>query len=240
MAETKAEIPGIVWDAPRPLLGAFLNLGEPRRVSRSDNETPTFSGDFEAVIGADDDMITAIRANIMDAAKQLFPNGVAIDGALMSLGDAIKGGHFLVPFKVGDKLADKAKAKSLESGKERLREWSRGKMVLTARSKDEYPPSIGYVQNGKVIQIEDKDARKAAQGKWFFTGAMVLVGVRFKAYKGVGETGKPGVKAYLEGVVSTGQGEKLIASGKNLADRFSGYVGIDTAETGGAGSDSEW
>lgn len=239
MAE--AEIPGVVFDTPRPVLGAFLNVGQPRRVSRSDNETPTFSADLEMTIGVDDDMIGACRASIMDAAKQLFPNGVAVDGSLLSIADAIKGGHFKVPLQPGDRLADKAKAKSLEQGKERLREWSRGKMVLTTRSKDEYPPTTGYIQNGKIVQLDDTDARKAAQNKWFFTGAMVLAGVRFKPYKAVGENGKPGVKAYFEAITSTGQGEKLIShAGRDLSERFSGYVGLDTQETGGADSGTEW
>jgi hypothetical protein len=240
MADT--ELKGFTFDTERPVLGAFLNLAEARTITKSPDEKANFSGDFEFDDTADADQITRLRGLIMDAAKELFPNGVPDDetGTVISISDAIKAGKFKVPLQSGERLANKAKAKSEASGKERLREWSRGKQVLTARSKDEYPPAVTYLENGRMVVLEDKAALKAAQGKRFFTGALVLVGVKLRAYKAVGANGLPGVKAYLEQVTATGGGEKLIAGGRDPTSRFSGYVGINTEDTGGAGDGTEW
>lgn len=236
------ELKGFAYETTRPVLGSFLNLAEARKITKSENETATFSGDFELDEVKDADEITRFRALCMDAAKELFPNGVPDEdtGGVMSIADAIKAGKFKMPLQSGERLANKAKAKSEASGKERLREWSRGKQVITSRSKDEYPPQVAYHENGKFVYIEDPAALKAAQGKRFYTGAMVLLACRLKAYKGVGANGLPGVKAYLEGVIATGGGEKLIANTKDLQSRFSGYKGINTEDDGGAGSDAEW
>lgn len=236
------ELKGFTYDSARPVLGAFLNLAEARRITKSDNETPTFSGDFEFDDTKDADEITRLRGLIMDAAKELFPNGVpdTDTGTVIPIAQAIKEGKFKVPLQSGERLANKAKAKSEATGKERLREWSRGKQVLTARSKDEYPPAVTYIEGGRQVVLEEQAARKAASRKRFYTGAMVLVGVKLRAYKAVGSNGLPGVKAYLEQVTAVGGGEKLIADGRDPTSRFSGYVGLNTEETGGAGDDSEW
>lgn len=237
------ELKGFTYDTARPVLGAFMNLGEARRVDKNRlNETPTFSGDFELDEVKDADEITRFRALCMDAAKELFPNGVPNPdtGSVVPIGEAVKTGLFKMPIQAGERLANKAKAKAEAAGNTRLREWSRGKQVITARSKNEYPPAMTYIEGGKQVVLEDPAARKAAQGKRFYTGAMVLLGVKLRAYKAVGSDGKPGVKAYLEQVTAVGGGEKLIAGGRDPTSRFSGYVGIDTADDGGAGDGSEW
>ena len=236
------ELKGFTFDTERPVLGAFLNLAEPRAITKSPNETKTFSGDFELDDTLDADMITRLRGLIMDAAKELFPNGVpdADTGTVIPIAQAVKEGKFKMPLQSGERLANKAKAKAEAAGNSRLREWSRGKQVLTARSKDEYPPAVTYIEGGRQVVLEDPAARKAQARKRFYTGAMVLVGVKLRAYKGVGPTGLPGVKAYLEQVTATGGGETLIADSRDPTSRFSGYVGIATQDTGGAGDDSEW
>lgn len=237
------ELKGFTFDTARPVLGSFMNLGEPRRVDQKRlNETPTFSGDFEFDDEKDADDITRLRALCMDAAKELFPNGVPDPdtGTAVPLNEAIKQGLFKMPIQSGERLANKTKARAEAAGNTRLREWSRGKTVLTSRSKDEYPPAMTYIENGRQVVLEDVAARKAAQGKRFYTGAMVLVGVKLRAYKAVGSDGKPGVKAYLEQVTAVGGGEKLIQGQRDPAQRFSGYVGIETADTGGVGDGSEW
>lgn len=241
MAEV--ELKGFTYDTERPVLGSFMNLAEPRRIDKNRlNENPTFSGDFELDDVKDADMITRLRALCMDAAKELFPNGVPDEdtGTTIPLSEAIKTGKFKMPLQAGERLANKAKAKAEAAGNTRFREWSRGKTVLTSRSKDEYPPAVTYLEGGKMIVLEDPAAKKAAAGKRFFTGAMVLVGCKLRAYKAVGSDGKPGVKAYLEQVTAVGGGEKLIADTRDPTARFSGYKGIETSDTGGAGSDSEW
>lgn len=217
MAEAKVN--GVVFDLQEPCIGSFLNLVTPKRVSQSSNETPTYS--LNAEIDKDSKELLRLRTAIAEAAKELFPG--------LDLGAAIKSGEFLVPLVSGDLLADKAVKKSKDTGKERLREWSRGKFVLTARSKDDYPPALTLVEGGKVIALDGIDAKKAAERKHFYSGQRILFGVRLKAYNGVGVNGKPGVKAYLEAVHSCGGGEKLFG-GADPTERFKDYVGTDSHE----------
>ena len=224
-----AKVVGVVFDASEPSIGTFLNLVTPKRVSQSSNEVPTYSGNFE--MPADGKDLPRLRAAIAEAARELFPG--------LDLGAAIKSGEFIVPLQSGDMLADKAQAKSKATGKERLREWSRGKFVLVSRSKEDYPPSLTIVSGGKVVDVSDADARKAIGSKHFFSGQRVLFGVCLKAYHAVGVTGKPGVKAYLQVVHSCGGGEKLFG-GADPTERFSAVYGLESQEDPTAVSSGEW
>lgn len=129
------------------------------------------------------------------------------------------------PFTDGSKLADKAKAK----GKDR--EFSRGKAVLTARSK--YQPRMSVIKNGAVVDLEG-DAI-AANGKMFYSGSDVLAQVTFQAYDGVGEDGKPGVNAFIDMVLTLNRGKRL-TGGASAAEVFKDYAGMvsDEDPTGGA------
>ncbi len=221
----------VQFDSMVPWTGAFLNLDKPRTITQSPREVPKFSSNFEIEKGSPEEK--RIRAAIVEAARQLWPN--------MDVGAAIREGRINVPLSDGDKLADKAKQKSADSGKQRLREWSRGKVVLIARSKDEYPPSVTIRENGQTIALETLDAVSRAKGKFLYTGVQVLFGVKLNAYEAVGADGKPGVNAYLEAVESLGTGERLIAT-KDRTERFKGYIGLEKNEdpTGGAGADGDW
>jgi hypothetical protein len=217
------------FDSMVPWTGTFLNLDKPRAITNSNREVPKFSANFEIDKGSPEE--ARIRAAIVAEARKLWPN--------MDVGAAIREGRLNVPLSDGDKLADKAKQKSADTGKQRLRDWSRGKVVLIARSKDEYPPAVTFRENSKTVECETLDAVARAKSKFFYTGVQCLFGVRLSAYEAVGADGKPGVTAYLEAVESLGVGEKLIASRDRTA-RFSGYVGLESNEdpTGGdAGSD---
>ncbi len=221
------------FDSMEPWTGTFLNLDKPRTITKSDREVPKFSANFETVKGGQEEQ--RARAAIVAEARKLWPN--------LDIGAAIREGRLNVPLSDGDKLADKAKAKSDASGKSRLREWSRGKVVLIARSKDEFPPACTFRENGKTVECETLDAVARAKSKYFYTGVNCLFGVRFQAYEAVGADGKPGVTAYLEAVESLGTGEKLIAQ-KDRTERFRGYVGLEKDEdpTGGDHADagSDW
>ncbi len=221
----------IQFDSMVPWTGTFLNLDKPRTISGSAREVPKFSGNFEIEKGSDEEK--RVRAAIVEAARQLWPT--------LDIGAAIREGRLNVPLSDGDKLADKAKEKSAATGKSRLREWSRGKVVLIARSKDEYPPAVTIRENGVTTVLETLDAVARAKGKFLYTGVNCLFGVRLNAYEAVGETGKPGVNAYLEAVESLGTGERLIAQ-KDRAERFKGYIGLeqDHDPTGGESAGGDW
>lgn len=218
----------IKFDSHEPWTGTFLNLDKPRTITQSPREVPKFSGNFEIDKGSSEEK--RVRAAIVEAARQKWPN--------MDVGTAIREGRLNVPIADGDKLADKAKQKSEDTGKQRLREWSRGKVVLTARSKDEYPPAVTLRENGQTVECETLDAVSRAKGKFLYTGVQVLFGVCLVAYDAVGNDGKPGVAAYLEAVESLGFGTKLIAA-KARTDRFKGYVGLEKDEDP-TGSGQDW
>lgn len=209
----------IQFDSMVPWMGSFLNLDKPRAITNSSRETPKFSGNFEIDKGSPEEK--RARAAIVEAARQLWPN--------MDVGAAIREGRINVPLSDGDKLADKAKQKSEDTGRSRLREWSRGKTVLIARSKDEYPPAVTIRENGATTVLETLDAVSRAKGKFLYTGVNTLFGVKFSAYDAVGVDGKPGVTAYLEAVESLGTGERLIAQ-KDRTERFRGYIGLEKNE----------
>ena len=221
----------IQFDSMVPWTGTFMNLDKPRTITQSSRETPKFSANFEIEKGSTEEK--RIRAAIVEAARQLWPN--------MDVGAAIREGRINVPLSDGDKLADKAAQKSADTGKKRSRDWSRGKVVLIARSKDEYPPAVTIRENGQTVECETLDAVARAKGKYLYTGVQCLFGVRLNAYEAVGADGKPGVNAYLEAVESLGVGERLIAQ-KDRTERFRGYVGLekDVDPTGGVGADNDW
>jgi hypothetical protein len=220
----------IQFDSMVPWTGSFLNLDKPRTITQSPRETPKFSSNFEIDKGGTEE--TRIRAAIVEAARQLWPN--------MDIGAAIRDGRLNVPLFDGDKLADKAAQKSADSGKKRLREWSRGKIVLIARSKDEYPPAVTIRENGKTVECETLEAVFRAKSKYLYTGVQCLFGVKLNAYEAVGADGKPGVNAYLEAVESLGIGEKLIAT-RDHTERFRGYIGLEKNEDPtGANAGSDW
>lgn len=222
----------IQFDSMVPWTGTFLNLDKPRTITQSPREVPKFSGNFEIEKGGPEDK--RIRAAIVEAARQLWP--------AMDIGEAIREGRLNVPISDGDKLADKAKQKSADTGKKRDREWSRGKVVLIARSKDEFPPAVTIRENGATTVLETLDAVSRAKGKFLYTGVQCLFGVRLNAYEAVGSDGKPGVNAYLEAVESLGTGERFIAQ-KDRTERFRGYIGLEKNEDPTGGSDAaggEW
>jgi hypothetical protein len=97
----------IQFDSMVPWTGTFLNLDKPRTITQSPREVPKFSGNFEIEKGSPEDK--RIRAAIVEAARQLWPN--------MDVGAAIREGRINVPISDGDKLADKAKQKSDDTGK---------------------------------------------------------------------------------------------------------------------------
>jgi Protein of unknown function (DUF2815) len=212
----------------KPWLGSFLNLDKPRTVSKSANEKPKFSANFET---DDQSEIDRLKAAIVACARQRWPS--------LDVGAAIASGRFGVPLSSGDKLAEKAKDKSDREGKSRLRDWSRGKQVLIARS--EFLPPVTIVENGQVVVLDDEQAIGRVRNKYFFTGANVLFAVRLNAYEAVGANGLPGVNAYLAAVEGLGTGTPLIAR-RDPTERFREYRGLAKNEdpTGEADAGSDW
>lgn len=226
MAEvSKEEYAARRYQTTKPHLGSFLNLDVAKKVKRNGREVgeAKFSLNLEMLRDTDD--LKNIRAKIVSQARAKWPS--------MDVGQAIKDGKLLVPLEDGDKIADKAKTKG------KAREWSRGRMVLTARTQN--PPTVGIIANGGIVQFDSVQEIVAKKASHFYTGVDVLCELDFVAYDAVDDDGKPGVTCYLSSVISTGRGEKLI-KGRDLKEAFSGYAGLDSQEdpTGGSDAGTDW
>lgn len=209
----------------KPQLASFLNIDEPRKVKRNGKEVGEAKFSLNLELLADSDDLKNIRARIVSQARAMWPS--------LNVGEAIKSGALIVPLEDGDKIADKQK------GKGKPREWSRGRQVLTARTKN--APGVGIITGGQIVQLDGKAEIVARKSAFFFTGVEVLAELDFVAYDAVDDAGKPGVTCYLNSVLSTGKGEKLI-KGRDLKETFSGYAGIDSTEdpTGGSAAGDDW
>ena len=151
-------------------------------------------------------------------------------------GDLIPLNKLAKPFSLGDKIADRAKAR-VDAGvpKARLAEHYRGLVVLKASSPR--PPALGYAQGKSIFNVvmDDEAAVKKA-GVKFYTGAEVWADLTFSPHQ-VG-TNQPGVNAYLNSVLATGKGER-IGGGAPPSERFKGYLGQVSGEDPTAGLDDD-
>lgn len=214
-----------------PVVSTFPNLLEAKSVMKNGKPTgdPKYSHNYEFEPTSAD--LAMLKAEALKVAKAKWP-GRAVGKESATRDDAgnPKQPTFVFPFSSGDILADKAKAK----GKDR--EFSRGKVVLTARSK--YQPRLSFIENGAIKDL-DGPAIDAIGKRVFYNGVLCLAQVNFVAYEGVG-TNPDGVTAYLNMVVSTNTGPKL-SGGASAAEVFKGYVGsnVDEDPTGGVDIDDE-
>lgn len=213
MSETTQQ-PGQV-NLTKPVVATFLNLAEPKSVMRNGKPTgePKYSINLE--FPADHPDLVPLKAKAVEMAQAKWP------------GADLKTLAF--PFANGNKLADDAAAK----GKDR--EFSRGKAVLAARSK--YQPRLSVLDGGKIRDLTDDTAIKAAMRDAFYSGVEVLAQVNFVAYDPVGNN-PAGVACYINMVLSTKRGAKLTSGGASAAEVFKDYIGTTSDEdpTGGAGT----
>lgn len=189
-----------IFNLTKPVTMTFPNLFKARPFKRNGKEIgdPKFDSSF--LFDADSDDLKNMKALCVKVARANRPSA-----DLKTLA---------FPFKSGDKMADAAKAKNKDN------EVSRGKVVLSARSK--YQPKLAVFENGKIVDLEDETAIARFKGR-FYPGALVYAQLNFVWYDEVGQ-GPAGVNAYLNMVLSTGKGTRL-GSGRSAADVFSGYVG---------------
>ena len=211
-----------------PTTGTFLNVLEPKAVMKNGKATgdPKYSANFE--FDLDHVELKAVKDLAVKAAKEKWPGrAIGKESSKKDENGNPKQPTFIFPWTLGDDLAEHAKKRG------KNREFSRGKLVLTARSK--YEPRLSAIINGRMVDLEG-DAR-AKSKNLFYTGVQVLFQVSFQAYDGVGANGLDGVTAYLDHVVSLNKGEKLISGGPSAAEVFKGYVGTTTDEDPTSGDD---
>lgn len=205
MSETQDQEAGL-FSFTEPQRLTFPNVMEAKRVKRNGKETgdPKYSANFEFLPDSED--FKAAQAKAIAVARAARP-GVDLK-------------ELAFPFTSGDKLADKAKANKKD------REWSRGRIVLTARSK--FEPGLAILEGGQLVDYEGE--RRPMAKSAFYTGVEVLAQVNFQYYDAVDDNGKAGVTAYLNKVVSLKRGPKL-TSGASAAETFKGYVGLTSDES---------
>lgn len=228
-----------LFDFQVPVVTTFPNLLEAKAVQRNGKATgdPKFSINIELDPATQPELVTAVKAKALETARAKWPGRDFAKEASKTYKDSEgvvnkKLPTFVFPWSSGTELADNAKAK----GKDR--EFSRGKLVLTARSK--FQPRLSAIVNGKLVEYGDETP--IASGKaYFYNGVEALVQVNFQAYDGVGETGADGVTAYLNLVLSTNKGKKLSGQGASAAEVFGSYIGkiSNTDPTAGAELDDE-
>lgn len=206
-----SENPGTVRTVV-PVLLSFPNLKEAKPIMRNGKAIgePKFSVnlEFDPADPKQADELKRLKGVAATVAKAKFPG--------QDVKSLIDNDHFGWPFSDGDKLAGKAE------GKGKKRDWSKGKVVLNARS--QFRPTLSVVDGGKIVDLTDDAAIKAMCDKHFYTGTLVLAEFSFNAYEAVG-TGNPGVNAYVNMVFAAKLGPKLTSGGRSGAEAFKDYAG---------------
>lgn len=197
----------------------FSNLFEARIVGPKGSTSGTPKYDATIAIDPEGKDAEAIKALCVAAAKAKWPN--------RDIGADFKSGELNMPFAAGDKLADRAKKKAEHKGVKRDQEFHRGKLVITARSKHE--PKLAEIAGGRLVELEGLQ-RTAAKSK-FYSGVFVGAEFAFVAYDGVGDDNKDGVTAYLNSVVTLNKGERVMGGGRDLAEVYTGFIGIESNES---------
>lgn len=140
-----------------------------------------------------------------------------------------------VPWKSGDKEADRLKAKN--NGDDSKGAIYRGQVLLKASSK--YQPALSAIEGGKIVDFVTDEAKAVAGKKYFYSGALLVPGFGLHWYKG--DEGKPdGVSLYLNAVLFAKGGARLGGRQQNAAETFKGYIGTISQEdpTAGAAEDN--
>lgn len=203
-----------------PVLMAFPNLITPKQVAGKGD--PKFSANF--VIAADHPDLAAIKSVVTRIAATRWPGRPVAE--------------IQIPLKSGTVMADKRlkqlQDKARADGKDPAAvvsdgEYQRGKVVVTATSGEDRPPSLSVILNGKIVDLEDPALKVQHKDKFFF-GAEVLAQINFATYDGNGSTIPDGITAYLSMVLSTGKGERIGGGQKPASEVFKGYAGSYSAE----------
>ena len=183
---------------------------------------PVYSASF--VFPANHPDLPDLKSLILSVAKAKWPGCDVIAD--------VKAGKLRMPFTSGEKVITKAEAKVKATGKEydgKRDEYLKGAIVF--KTKSNYPPGLGVVAGGQVVEVTSDN--KALHKGAFYFGTDCLCRLNFVAYEG--EAIGSGVTCYLDMVVSLNRGKRLSGS-KSPAEVFKGVAGLVSTEdpTGGA------
>lgn len=192
--------------------GAYMNVFDPKPFKKNGKEVGDPKYGLTLMMEPIYAGLPALKAKLAEAAKSKWPTRAMSE--------------LTFPLTTGDKAADKAKVKG------KNRDFMRGHVVLTARSK--YPPILSVLENGKIITLES-DALKAKYKSKFYSGCFVAASVNLVPYEG--DDGEDGVTAYLQSVLWVKDGERL--GGRDQAEVFKSYMGTTTSDNPLADDDEE-
>jgi hypothetical protein len=210
-----------------PVIMAFPQLFEAKAFKENGKEKgePKYSANL--VFPGDSEDLKNLKALAAKLARAKWPD----KPFFLTTQEGVKIPEIIFPFTSGDKLADIRKKKGKDDG-----EYMRGRVIVAARSK--YEPRLSYIEGKRIVECEGEAAKLAAKGK-FYPGVEVLAQLNLVPYEAVGSSGKPGVTAYLNMVLSTDKGAR-ISGGQTASEAFKGYIGQHSAEdptAPGAGAD---
>lgn len=209
-----------------PVVMTWPNLFEARQYKENGiaKGEPKFSADF--IFTPDNEDMKAIKTLVGGLAKNAWPDRPFF----LTTVEGVKIPNIALPWKSGNERADKLK--TADKPDDHLRD----KIVLKASSK--HQPVLAYIKNGKKFICDNPTALASAKDK-FYNGVKVYAEFNFAIREKKGDSGIPGITAYLNGVLSTCEGTKL-SGGRSATDMFKGYVGSVSAEdptAPGAGED---
>lgn len=189
--------------------GAYINVFDAKAFKKNGKDVgdPKFGVTF--IMDPSYAGLAALKAKLTEAAKSKWPSRPVSE--------------LKFPLTSGDRAADKAKAKDKD------REFMRGHLVLTARSK--FPPILSVLENGRIITL-DSDALKAKYKSKFYSGCYVAASVNLVPYEGEEKddgTTADGVTAYLQSLLWVKDGERLGGT-RDQTEVFKSYMGTTTSE----------
>lgn len=200
---------------PVPLIN--LNVITPRAFEDQSNGRkgePKYSATL--LFDADSEDLKAFKDAVIRAAKETWPG--------LDLQAEYKAKRLRVPWITGDAFIAKRQATAAKKGKDynpSFDEYAVGKVLVRASSKNQ--PALGYVVNGKGVDLTEEGQIKLNQGK-FYSGVLAYTQLNVVAYDAIDDYSVPGVTAYLQRVLSTGKGQR-IGGVRSASEVFSGYLG---------------
>lgn len=182
-----------------------------------------FSSEFILDAGSDD--FKSFWSIAVAAAKAAFPGRDVVA--------EWKQGLFAFPFKKGEDIIKEKQEAAVEAGKDYdgKADHLKGKIVLKGKTK--IPPSLAVFEGGKLSDVTPQNT--GLHEKKFYGGCEALVELNFTTYE---VNGNPGVKAYINSVVSLNKG-KAFGNQRSAVDTFKDYVGHASGESVTGGSDAE-
>jgi hypothetical protein len=214
--ESKGEI--FTFTTPMTLVFPSLFTTERFRTPEGvKQDTERYSATF--LFDLDHADFQGVKATAATVARSKWPN--------RDIGADYKAGELRMPWKIGDTEIAKRQA-FLERRGESLdslskMDWQKGKASLKATSYQF--PRMSVLVGGKAVDLDGIDGMLTRKYKdKFYPGVKVLAELYFVAKNAKSADKQDGVIAYLNQIMSLGEGERM-GGGRSANDAFKSYIG---------------